>query len=67
MLICINTYIYEYFDLHLYIYACFDLDVHVTIHIYVDLYEYIYAYLTRGGGLGSSTIFKKFNEPYTPS
>ena len=23
--------------------------------------------LTRGGGLGSSTIFKKFNEPYAPS
>jgi len=22
---------------------------------------------TRGGGLGSSTIFKKFNEPYAPS
>ena len=21
----------------------------------------------RGGGLGSSTIFKKFNEPYAPS
>jgi len=21
----------------------------------------------RGGGLGSSTIFKKFNEPYGPS
>ena len=24
-------------------------------------------YPTRGGGLGSSTIFKKFNEPYAPS
>jgi len=23
--------------------------------------------LERGGGLGSSTIFKKFNEPYAPS
>ena len=23
--------------------------------------------LGRGGGLGSSTIFKKFNEPYAPS
>jgi len=23
--------------------------------------------MTRGGGLGSSTIFKKFNEPYAPS
>ena len=22
---------------------------------------------TRGGGLGSSTMFKKFNEPYAPS
>jgi len=22
---------------------------------------------TRGGGLGSSTIFKRFNEPYAPS
>ena len=26
-----------------------------------------YAVLCRGGGLGSSTIFKKFNEPYAPS
>ena len=24
-------------------------------------------YHWRGGGLGSSTIFKKFNEPYAPS
>ena len=24
-------------------------------------------YHYRGGGLGSSTIFKKFNEPYAPS
>jgi len=24
-------------------------------------------YVPRGGGLGSSTIFKKFNEPYAPS
>jgi len=23
--------------------------------------------VVRGGGLGSSTIFKKFNEPYAPS
>jgi len=23
--------------------------------------------IRRGGGLGSSTIFKKFNEPYAPS
>jgi len=23
--------------------------------------------VARGGGLGSSTIFKKFNEPYAPS
>jgi len=23
--------------------------------------------MSRGGGLGSSTIFKKFNEPYAPS
>ena len=23
--------------------------------------------MRRGGGLGSSTIFKKFNEPYAPS
>jgi len=26
-----------------------------------------YKHETRGGGLGSSTIFKKFNEPYAPS
>ena len=25
------------------------------------------ACVRRGGGLGSSTIFKKFNEPYAPS
>jgi len=32
---------------------------HDSQHLYRKLYA-------RGGGLGSSTIFKKFNEPYAP-
>ena len=30
-------------------------------------HESYHANMRRGGGLGSSTIFKKFNEPYAPS
>ena len=29
--------------------------------------QHIMLVSSRGGGLGSSTIFKKFNEPYAPS
>jgi len=36
-------------------------DVYVR---YTDVYV---RYTERGGGLGSSTIFKKFNETYAPS
>ena len=42
----------------------------VDVHIYVHIYKHILLRLTctmRGGGLGSSTIFKKCNEPYAPS
>ena len=31
------------------------------------VYESVSVCPRRGGGLGSSTIFKKFNEPYAPS
>ena len=50
------------------------------IGVYVDICEYyvgcetelgqirgLETYNERCGGLGSSTIFKKFNEPYAPS
>jgi len=42
------------------------------LHIYLPPKEtYVYMpiclHTARGGGLGSSTIFKKFNEPYAPS
>ena len=30
-------------------------------------YDVLVRARARGGGLGSSTIFKKFNEPYAPS
>ena len=40
--------------------------------IYISYLHVIYTCMilhivVRGGGLGSSTIFKKFNEPYAPS
>jgi len=40
------------------------LNVHIT-----NTYSYLpmQCVTRRGGGLGSSTIFKKFNEPYAPS
>ena len=43
------------------------------LYIYIYIYIYIYTFdagrrcVWRGGGLGSSTIFKKLNEPYAPS
>ena len=53
-----------------------DLQPHITqIHSLIQPYEPIRQCIMlwsdtltqRGGGLGSSTIFKKFNEPYAPS
>jgi len=29
--------------------------------------DLVICFTSRGGGLGSRTIFKKFNEPYAPS
>jgi len=41
---------------------------HVSLHKPLDLErDAKRSPLTRGGGLGSSTIFKKFNETYAPS
>ena len=37
------------------------------MHIHVYIYTEWRLMAGRGGGLGSSTIFKKFNEPYAPS
>ena len=37
------------------------------LFVIIDRYSRQYIGLMRGGGLGSSTIFKKFNEPYAPS
>ena len=31
------------------------------------IYKSAYTITERGGGLGASTIFKKFNETYAPS
>ena len=56
--ICTYIYIYVYSGEHLYTY------IHVLQYFYM---LYVYIVETRGGGLGSSTIFKKFNEPYAPS
>jgi len=47
------------FDTHPQPHAC-DACMHAIPPFFVRL-------LWRGGGLGSSTIFKKFNEPYAPS
>ena len=35
--------------------------------LHIHMYALLYAHTWRGGGLGSSTIFKKFNETYAPS
>jgi len=67
----IYTYIYIYIHMYVYIYKY----IYTHTHIYIYIYIYIHIssplnilYITRrGGGLGSSTIFKKFNEPYAPS
>ena len=46
---------------------------YMRMHVYIYIYIYILTVTAaihvsrRGGGLGSSTIFKKFNEPYAPS
>jgi len=45
---------------------------HASTHIYVSPLRAIFEVMSnilsvRGGGLGSSTIFKKFNGPYAPS
>ena len=44
----------------------------VCMYIYLHVHTCVYSHAhiipsQRGGGLGSSTIFKKFNEPYAPS
>ena len=36
-------------------------------HVYITLVLIYQQQATRGGGLGSRPIFKKFNEPYAPS
>jgi len=41
-----------------------DTDTHAQTHCCTN---YCFSEWRRGGGLGSSTIFKKFNEPYAPS
>ena len=57
-----------------YMYVC--INIHVCTHIYIyktlihtTILESQHEHPgdARGGGLGSSTIFKKFNEPYAPS
>jgi len=39
----------------------------VCVRIPLPLFELYELRKMRGGGLGSSTIFKKFVEPYAPS
>jgi len=40
---------------------------HARTHTYTRSQDFQECFTWRGGGLGSSTIFKKFNEPYAPS
>ena len=48
--------------------------IHESCRVHTCIVSHMYANKARvtiikrrGGGLGSSTIFKKFNEPYAPS
>ena len=46
---------------------CAYLPTVICMNMYIFMFFVMYTYQSRGGGLGSSTIFKKFNEPYAPS
>ena len=52
---------------HLSIYIEIYVITHISIYMYIRLYVFLYSPVVRGGGLGSSTIFKKFHETYAPS
>jgi len=42
--------------------------IHLMFLLHVNTPNHVWmSHVTRGGGLGSSTIFKKFNETYAPS
>jgi len=49
-----------------YISIYINIHIHIYIHIYMLTFENLTKHESRGGGLGSRTIFKKFNEPYAP-
>ena len=52
------TCVYMYICIHIHMYDIHDTFTSISLPTYV---------VRRGGGLGSSTIFKKFNEQYAPS
>ena len=71
------------FNVCIHIFLCIFTHIHVHIHTYTyilseglempkspnpfEIPKSPHTYTWRDGGLGSSTIFKKFNEPYAPS
>ena len=59
----VDTYIQSHLDK-----SCIQILIYPQTMSYVDTYICrSYGVMPRGGGLRSSTIFKKFNEPYAPS
>ena len=66
-----NVYIYTYIYTYIHTYMHTFLDVYCsTVQDLLDWFEVDLGFTElslRGGGLGSSTIFKKFHETYAPS
>jgi len=60
-------YVYAYYAFFLIFSGRRSLSCVFQVYIYVCMYAFSWGVLVRGGGLGSSTIFKKINEPYAPS
>jgi len=72
----ICTYVYVHLSFPLYIYIYWYAYKYMFTHIYIScessapctmVMSRVCWSVMRSGGLGSSTIFKKINEPYTPS